>query len=603
MHFQILGEGTANAMAAVATKLDVDIVAQSLGTKLQGVEFVPDQMVRNPKDVEFHRFPVKSEVWVALTNGASAYCFGELWPPMHGSTIKTRLKDSLFLSEIRDLQKEFCGDENYWRYPEFRGKVINGQWNSPYTEAFTAQHGVHLVEKVMWLALYDLLSGMMDLDREGYSELSEQQIVRGVNGSFINAMNLKSSVGPPFNSSKRNFFILDEESTWVSPDVINMYDKLLDQSKVAIPAAFGICTLKDEPLKPGKTPRVFTCMPAAYNMMLQGDFGPIKAFMRANFQFFESAVGIDMTGDDVMKLITLLKRVNPQLDTMYEEDGRKLDKSYNGVIWDFIALFFYAVAWSLNLDCGRVFNLIHGLKHTRFAIKGDVFSCWWNPSGCAITVELNGVFMSLGHRYVYYLDKIHLFDDLKLSSWISEFFTRPIPPYFCGFRSEVALATYGDDVVMNWPNFNIANYCDIWLYHLGVELTDGDKQKNLVRRDITGVQFLKRRFVWDDEVGRYLTPLDIKSLIRTLVIKKDSELSSPDHAAVAITEVLRELVYHGETMYNKFYTKFEPIVTFYHLQHNGYLNFKPYAYWRAKLLLGNFSSWVPRSYVNEDPGF
>lgn len=604
MHYQRLA-GINAALGAIVTGDECKRVINTLGAVYQGVATSVLQLTRSPEQLEFLPFPVKSEVWVAVTRGAKVYGFGEVWPPMKGSTMKTKMQWSLICDDVRNLELEFCGTSPYWQMPEFRGSMREGEWVSPYTEVFRSQNLAVPEQRCLWLALADYLSGIELLDTQGWRELSEHEVVRGVPGSYIHAMNLKTSVGPPFNTSKRNHFVVSSEEAFASPDVLRIFDDLRGLLEGHVPAAVGMCTLKDEPVKPGKKPRVFTCLSAAYNMLLKQKLAPVKAFMRSNRTFFESWVGVDMTSKEASELVAFLKAVDPSLTRLEDGDISKLDKSYNGELFDFVALVFYSCAWHIGLkDPSEVHRLILGVKHCRFIIKGDVFSVFWNPSGHDATVEVNGVVVSLAERYAYYRTVECSVTNDELCEFISGFFKSPQVRFSAklSFRENIALGTYGDDFVKanHLAYVPSSRYYDIWRDEIGMVMTDASKSGEMRMKSLSEIQFLKRRFVWSDEYKRYLTPLDMKSLVRTLVIKRESILSLRDHACVAMSEVLREMVYHGEQQYDRFLSLFEALIVKHELRPNAYLRIFPYEHWRRQLLEGTFVAWEPRMGAGDD---
>jgi len=605
MHYQRLSDLVGGAtVGAIITQDETKKVIAGLGAVYQGVVTCTKQLSREPEKIEFKPYPVKSEVWVAMTQGAQVYGFGEVWPPMKGSTMKTKMQWSIIRDDVAYLEERFCGTSPYWAMPDFRGQMSEGIWQSPFTSVFKHQNRAVPNQRAMWLALADYLAGAELLDREGWRSLSEVEVVRGIPSSYVHAMNLKTSVGPPYNQSKRNHFSVTADDVFISPEVVEMFDDLTEILKDHVPAAVGICTLKDEPVKPSKKPRVFTCLSASFNMLLKQKLSPIKSFMRAHRTFFESWVGVDMTSREAGELVAFLAAIDPKLTRLEDKDAEKLDKSYNGEEWDFVGLVFYALAWLLGLDGPEVLRLINGVKHCRYVIKGDVFSMFWNPSGHDATVECNGVLISLGERYVHYRTSDCSVSDEVLKDYVMNFFTQPIPKFAdqLHFREKVALVTYGDDSIRALkPGLTVPeNYLSIWKDEFGIVMTDADKSGKIRFKSISEVQFLKRHFVWSAEYKRYLTPLDPRSMVRTLVIKRESILTSRDHACVAMSEVLRETVYHGRDLYEELLALFKSLIVKYDLAPNMYLRIFEYEHWHLQLLAGTFTAWVPRSTVEEE---
>ena len=603
MHFQILGGGLQWPMGFITTQHYVKAAISLTGGVYQGVVNAVSQVHRDPSTIRMNPFPVKSEVWAAMSSGARVVGYGEVYPPLAGSTVKTNILRSLIHDDVKDWEEEFCGMRDYWCLPEFRGKMVDGVWTSPYTESFSAQNNGNPDELCLWLAVADYLSGCQHLLVEGWRPISEQESVVGIPGSYIHSVNMRTSVGPPFNQGKRLHMLVYEATAYCSPELLTIKDEIDRLLETAIPAPFAVCTLKDEPVKIGKMPRVFSCLSAAFNMVLKQHLSPIKSFMRANRDFFESFVGVDMTSKESGAVVDQLKRLDSSLTRLSDEDAKKLDKAYSGILFDFVALAWYGIAFVLgHPHADSVELLILALKHTRFCIKGDIFNVHWNPSGHDATVEVNGALMSLCQRYVFYRTFDHGVSEEEVRQYAEHFRENPIAPFWrkLVFREKVALVTYGDDVVKSLhPSYSMpSNYLTIWRDELGIEVTDAAKTATMTEKCIDDIQFLKRKFVWSDRYKRYLTPLDLKSMMRTLLMKKESVLSLRDHTCVAMSEVLREAVYHGEVVYQRFFDRFQELIAKYELGGNAYLRVFPFSHWDDQLMAGTFVAWEPRGPEN-----
>lgn len=311
-------------------------------------------------------------------------------------------------------------------------------------------------------------------------------------------------------------------------------------------------------MKPGKAARVFNILSAPYNMLLARYHRPLYAFMRANFEFFECAVGVDMSSSDAMKVIDHLAAVQPALDEVEERDAVKLDKGWSPFVWDGMAMIGAGIAAALCLDPTIPFSLYHGLKHTRFELKGDVFEAGWNPSGQSGTVEVNSVFMSAGDRYTYYRDRHEQVNALAdryarmfLDGFMTPGFTLPRDGFT--YRQDRAITTYGDDclAVSRPGHVQRPDAYALWRTELGVRVTNAKKEERETCAPITEVSFLKRTPRWDEGLGRYVFPLNLKTIAKMLTVRGDSTLSEDDHMCVGWSNALRELVLHGEEQYNR----------------------------------------------------
>ena len=130
-----------------------------------------------------------------------------------------------------------------------------------------------------------------------------------------------------------------------------------------------------------------------------------------------------------------------------------------------------------------------------------------------------------------------------------------------------------------------------WQRVTGMKVTDGAKEPEITQKGITEVVFLKRNFKWDPELGAYLALLSKKSMSRTLLVKKDTQMSTLDHLANSISEVLRELVYYGREDYEKAYSALQLIASQYGVTDNAYYRVKTYDARRAEVMTRQYSAW------------
>lgn len=65
----------------------------------------------------------------------------------------------------------------------------------------------------------DYVAGMDLLDTAGYRFLTEAEAIAGIDGTWVNPINPRTSVGPPLNQKKYLHFSRDEEGVSMSPDM------------------------------------------------------------------------------------------------------------------------------------------------------------------------------------------------------------------------------------------------------------------------------------------------------------------------------------------------------------------------------------------------
>lgn len=546
----------------------------------------------------FSPFDARSEVWAAITApGASIQAIGKMDPPLSGGKMISKLKPSAFAHLVEDYATRVCGQPEYWKVPDFRGSMVDGVWVSPYTDAFTTQNVKIPDSQLMALAIVDYLSGMGDLDREGYAVLSEEQMLAGVPGSFLGRVNQKTSVGPPYKGAKTRFMYVGDDEIVMSPEMWELFDEVeASLERGEIPSAFGTVTLKDEPVKPGKMPRVFIVLACAYNFSMR-KHGAWQLLMRANPMFFESAVGINMTSCEANKIIAHLAEVDPSLSHLYASDAKRMDKSLSGGLLDAVSVVVRAMSAAIDVSPEESFLLIQGLKHMTYNCKNDLFEILgWNPSGNQATVEINGIVTSLGMRYAHY--KLHPFqgDWNEIHSIWTNLADKPCfqTPAGLTFRRDMRLVHYGDDNLVSTQEDLQQEFLDVWQNELGIIMTDAVKSEGvriLAPSTVDKIDFLKRSFVWDEELKFYLTPLHEKSIARMLMIKKDSSMTDPDHAAAIVTDVLREAAYHGAEKYREFEGYADAIVSYMGIENNPYLIRTSFEKKREQMASGSFQTW------------
>lgn len=590
-----------HAFGGLLLRCDIESAAARIGGVMQGISDCMEQF--SVKPVTFEALPPKSEVRTAITYGSVVTPYGEMNPRPFGSTFKSSVTPAVtskyFESEIR----EWTGVDDYWRVPSFKGAMVDGKWQSVYQEPLLHHHPTKIDEKVLLVSVADYLSGTGRLDTGPLPNVTLDKALAGDGHYWLNPINLSTSQGPPVGGPKTKSFARDEDGVYyVSPDQLNLYNTIGTYLKQGATAFYAKCTPKDEPIKPGKVPRLFSVLGAAANLWMKQACSAVKIMMRAHLEHFESTVGIDMSSRDCARVIRHLASVDPDLKHLLERDAKSFDKSWNPEFWDAVAWVVTILARHAGVDCDLAHNCVVGLKHCRYDIKGDVFTSYWNPSGHDATVEWNGIFMSIAHRYEFYrahpdlvaanLDVIpELFD--AFSGKDMRLLYRSVMP----FRLSRALVHYGDDSLMN-----VAEYCpeefvyDVWLHELGVQMLDAKTKSALAdAKPLAEVSFLKRAFVWDEDLDSYRCPIEKKTLARMLAMKKDSTLSRWDHACVAIANVMREAVLHGEEFYNSLYPKVCSFGVENDLIGNKYWDVPTYEVRRGELKDGKFSSWTSAS--------
>jgi hypothetical protein len=587
-------------IGAVITSSSVDQLILTMGLIPQGTTTMLSTFVKPGVEPSYKNFGRFSEIDAAerllkiqIPN------FGTMNPPPSASTIKFKTQKSLICDEplVREYERLWCGEENYWRTPLAKKVPAANEINydSCYINSFKTINVVEPDSFFLHLALIDYLQNMKSLNNRGYAILSNDQVIRGVPGSFIHSVNMKTSVGPPYNTGKSKFVTYDLSGSYVDPiyclAIEDMERELLAGNIVA---TCGICIPKDEPNKPDKFTRIFTSLPYSFNFLMKKYGGAMKSFIRCNPEYFESMVGTNMTGLECNRVVELLRKNDPLLENLFDADIKAMDKSWSPHLYEIVAKAVYAISFYLGINAKVNYTLVQSLLHVKYSIQGDLFSASWNPSGNDWTVEMNGLLLSICARYVYYKCCGTTITKEQVQDYMKDFFDDPIKDLKgCNYREFNSLVTYGDDNVQSVRWVIPSNYFDIWLVELGMTVTPADKTKlgvSLV--GITGIQFLKRTFKYNSEFGCYVAALDKKSMIRMLLMKKPSSLSGTDHVCISCSEFLREMFLHSKEEFQDWQQKIVNLLTNKGWINNRYFINKPYDYWASQFLCGEFYTWV-----------
>nr|QRQ90215.1 MAG: hypothetical protein 1 [Riboviria sp.] len=388
--------------------------------------------------------------------------------------------------------------------------------------------------------------------------LSKRAALNGLPGvKFIDRVNVNSSMGSPFNTTKKAF--LKDAPCEKYPDGIDFDDvvwEMYDEVSAAYargervnPVFMG--HLKDEPVtlakhKAQKT-RLFTGAPVAWCLVVRSRYLTMVRLIQQNPFIFEAGPGTVTQSTEWGTIRDYL--VEHGDDRIVAGDYSKFDKRMIArfVLSAFdvlIALYReagFSEAELLELQCiaeDTAFPLVN--------VNGDVVEFFGtNPSGHPLTVIINSIVNSIYMRYAYVLAN---------------------PLQTCStFKENVNLFTYGDDNIMG-----ISPTCE-WFNHtaiqgklatIGVQYTMADKEaetKPFIHID--DCSFLKRSWRYDSDVGAHLCPLEEESIHKSLTVWVPSSTLCPEAQMVAvISSANSEYFFYGREVFEKHHRFFKEIL-------------------------------------------
>ena len=377
--------------------------------------------------------------------------------------------------------------------------------------------------------------------------LSYKASVNGLPGvRFIDRINVNSSMGFPWNESKKKHLLADVSEEY--PEGVTLTDEVWErvqeiEAKYARgERAFPVFTahLKDEPTTfakvEAKKTRVFTGAPVDWSVVVRSRLLSFVRLLQQNKFVFEAGPGTVCQSSEWGVIHEYLTAFGT--DRIVAGDYGKFDKR---MISDFVLSAFRIMASvyeAAGFSAEEVREIMCIGEDTAFPLvnfNGDLVEFFGtNPSGHPLTVVVNSLVNSLYMRYCY----------IVLN-----------PDHECvTFKKNVHLFTYGDDNIMG-----VSRECE-WFGHtgiqrelaaLGVEYTMADKESESVPFIcISEVQFLKRGWRFDSDVNAFLCPLELSSITKSLTVwVPSSSIDKYAQMVAVITSANNEFFFYGRQVF------------------------------------------------------
>jgi len=379
--------------------------------------------------------------------------------------------------------------------------------------------------------------------------LSHKATINGIPGvRFIDKMNFKSSMGEPYNKSKKYFLSGVEGNQEFDQEILDRIahvEACYERGQRACPVFSG--QLKDEARAKNKVAqgkvRVFTAAPADWSYVVRKYLLPFVKLMQEHPFVFESSPGCTVQSLEWQQYYVFLTHFG--LDRNVCGDYGKFDKRAEALIillaFQVIKRVYAAFGWTeeqlVIIDC-----IAEDTAYAFVNFDGDLLEFLGsNPSGHPLTVIINCIINALYMRFA--------FVDLHPVRGDTYSVARQ-------FKSLVHLLTYGDDNAMNvsrdadWFNHTAIQSS---MARIGVEYTMADKESD--SRPFIGiseVSYLKRRWRWDEDIGAVVAPLEEDSIRKMLTICLPSGTESPElHMASVMVSAINEWFWYGKDVFER----------------------------------------------------
>lgn len=300
---------------------------------------------------------------------------------------------------------------------------------------------------------------------------------------------------------------------------------------------------KDELLKPGKETRIFSAAPLWYTILVRMYVGTFMDWCSANPIGNEIAIGVNPYSEEWDRIW----RTILQHDAKCPSDFKEYDTCANSEIMGGFCRELVDVVYKdySDLDRKTLFFLFYGCCFSKHVFDSYSVVMWLlgMPSGNPLTALMNCwnqlVLFRMCFIIVFGYTSINLFPEA------------------------VKLITLGDDglrSVSKKPWKDGVSMCDKFspekvralMADLGYTITSGDKSIVCTYVKDHEVEFLKRKFIYNDTLARFVAPLNLKSCTKMLYYtKRDDE----DISYTNYKKFLLELSFHGRDVYREFSTK------------------------------------------------
>nr|QKQ15133.1 hypothetical protein [Trichosanthes kirilowii marnavirus] len=422
----------------------------------------------------------------------------------------------------------------------------------------------------------DVMSQLPQSELDLITPLDLDTAINGADGiTYLDAMKRSTSAGFPWCESKLKHMVFDVDENGNKSDKVDITQEMRDRYNMILERYAQStqyhpvfrASLKDEPVPIAKAEkgntRVFSCAPMDFSLVVRKFLLPVVRVMQRNAFTFEMAVGVQAQSYEWHLLYDHITKFGK--DRIVAGDYSKFDKRMSPCF--ILAAFnlikrICAKAGYSDDDLAAIDCIAHDIAFPTTDFFGDFVRFFGtNPSGHPLTVIINSLVNSIYVRYSYVLLKHCHVTQERLTAIQSELPVTLCRKYLSTFRKEVRVITYGDDILMAILRacgfFNHSTMAEA-LKTIGVEFTMADKNaKSRPFIHISEATFLKRSFVYSEELGAMVGPLDHSSISKMLTrCVKSKNYVAEQHMLQVVRSALDEYFWYGREVFESRRLKF-----------------------------------------------
>jgi len=382
--------------------------------------------------------------------------------------------------------------------------------------------------------------------------------INGIDGmAHVNSIDWNTSMGFPYKKSKKYFQVpLDPNDPLTKftfkDEILDEIQRILEsyRQRTIVRPIFS-ASPKDEVITPEKDAlgkiRIFFGANGPWTIVVRMATLWACRLIQNNPYSFEAAAGMQCMSDEWQVAFDYLTQFGE--NNIVAGDYAGYDTAD-----DVIALkFAFDIILRYAKEHGASQEMLDIIECVAIDTTYNVVDYWGTmvmfigclPSGNPLTLIINCIKNSLYMRCAY----LNLNPDNECTT----------------FRQNVALLTMGDDNIMgvsgSVPWFNHTSISNIF-HKVGIIYTMDDKEAESVPYiNIFKASFVKRKFMFNNELGVHSCPLDLHSISKSLFWRMNSaHIEDKSHAVVAIGNALSEYAYYGKIIFNQKLNYFKYLV-------------------------------------------
>lgn len=471
--------------------------------------------------------------------------------------VKTKIEPSPLFNKIKKVGTKPCA---------LREVKVNGESFNPRSYRL-GRLGNH-TQLIPEFLIENAREGLLDDISSVFSKCKEsinsnykavytfEEAVCGIEGEpFVNAIKRDTSAGFPFiqmqSMTKKDMFGHGMEYEMTSPQCEFMRTRVNDiienAKKGIILDHYFVDTLKDErkPIHKAHKTRLFSAGPADYLIATKMYFNGVVGLLSKFRNWSHVSVGTNVYSNDWTEIVRELHRKSTNIiagdfEGFDASQHQELLRAAGEVLIQLSVRFLKATEQDVLVMRVLLATLINS-----FHITGKEVYQWTHSlaSGHYLTAIINSIFVNLAFSCVWQLAH----EDIS---------------YMCArsFWQQCGIVAYGDDHLVSVPAnkleiFNQMNMPELMnLIGLSYTMENKEEQASQWSRKINEVDYLKRKFIFDENTNDFVCPLSLDTILEfPMWVKK-----CPDPKSQTIVELetaIKELSLHSEETWNSWFPK------------------------------------------------